>query len=232
MTRSSRVSVIMLPLLSLLVTGCAMPKMPDIMGKKEDSEQQLNASREGQCTSQAKERLALFDRPDTYPVSEDEKRNAYQALYTQCLKSFEVTAATPKPNFDVAANQNLDLANLSPAAGGAPKPANAGAVTYSNGMMIIDTSKLTGLSPAAGAPAGTAVASQGPNNSTVVVVQAPPTSTTVNYPPMPAPTSPAAIPTGGIIAAQPAPAAETWCCCPGTKPSPSKKSACRRHCRP
>lgn len=192
----SRVSVIALPLLCLLATGCAMPKMPDVTGKKEDNQQQVAASREGQCQSQAKDRLTLFDRPDTYPVSEEEKRNAYQALYTQCLKSFEVTAATPKPNFELAAaaSANADLANLSPAAGGAPKPADKGAVTYSNGMMIIDTSKLAGLSPAAGgtATAGTAVSSTGPNGSTVVVVQAPPSATAIAYPP--APTGPAAIP--------------------------------------
>lgn len=196
----SRVSVMIVPLLCLLATGCAMPKMPDIMGKKADPEQQakeLASSREGGCQSQAKERLSLFDRPDTYPVSAEEKNNAYQALYTQCLKSYEVTANTPKPNFEVAAasTAGADLANLSPAAGGNAKPANNGAVTYSNGMMIIDTARLTGLSPAAGNPVGTAVSSTGPNGSTVVVVQAPPSATAIAYPPAPlAPTGPAAIP--------------------------------------
>ncbi len=193
----SRVSVIIVPLLCLLATGCAMPNMSDVTGKKENPEQQareLAASREGGCQSQAKERLALFDRPDTYPVSAEEKNNAFQALYTQCLKSYEVTTNTPKPNFEVAAAAGADLAHLSPAAGGNAKPADKGAVTYSNGMMIIDTSKLTGLSPAAGGTpaAGTAVSSTGPGGSTVVVVQAPPSATAIAYPPAPA--GPAAIP--------------------------------------
>lgn len=223
---SSRVSVMIVPLLCLLATGCAMPKMSDVTGNKPDPEQeakQVAASREGSCQSQAKERLSLFDRPDTYPVSAEEKNNAYQALYTQCLKSYEVTANTPKPNFEVAAasTAGTDLANLSPAAGGNAKPANNGAVTYANGMMIIDTARLTGLSPAAGGTpaAGTAVSSTGgPNGSTVVVVQAPPSATAIAYPPMPvAPTGPAAIPMAPVQqAAQPV--------APATAPKPTMKA--------
>lgn len=193
---TSRVSVIA-SLLCLMASGCAMPSLPSMNLSGQNTvpdEQAVANAHNAQCETQAKSRLALFDRPDTYPVSDEEKRNAYQALFSQCMKSFEKTIASPKPDFDMAAaNAPADLANLSPAAGGSsPRAADKpGAVTYSNGLMIIDTTQL-GKAGTQG-KAGTAITG-GAAGSTVVVVQAPP-STSISYPPAPA--APAAIPVAG-----------------------------------
>jgi hypothetical protein len=163
------------------------------LGNKQPTAEEIAAGNTQQCQTRAKSRLSLFDRPDTYPISAEEKNNAYQALYNECMKEFDVQVAnTPKPHFEtVAANTDANLANLSPAAGGASSAQEQKSpITYSNGMMIIDTSQLGKSNPAA----GTAVTT-GANGSTVVVVQAPPSTTSITYPP--APTGPAAIPVEG-----------------------------------
>lgn len=152
---------------------------------------EVAATNAGQCQAQATNRLALFDKPSTYPISADEKRNAYSALYNECMKTYDVQAASPKPNFDLAqANNAAVLANLSPAAGG-NAPAKSSVTTLPNGVVVIDTAQFANLSPAAGGRVAGVTNGMSGNGSTVVVVQAAP-STSISYPPPP--TQAAAIP--------------------------------------
>lgn len=174
-----------------------------------------------QCKAQASSRLSLFDRPSTYPISAAEKSNAYSALYSECMKTYEVQATGPKPNFDLAQATNAaGLANLSPAAGG-NSAAKSAATTLPNGVVVIDMAQFANLSPAAGGGvAGVANGVSG-NGSTVVVVQAPP-STSISYPP--APTQPSAIPVTPTAAAQAAPAA--------SEPAPRPHKTARAKAKP
>jgi hypothetical protein len=104
------------------------------------------------CSGIAQKRLSLYDRPDTYPISDKERGDAYKALYSECMSEH---------NWQVAGNA-APYAALSPSAGsnnpvhGVPLPgsvvADGGAASYA------------ALSPAAGGNnpvAGIAAASSG-----------------------------------------------------------------------
>lgn len=198
---------------------------------KQPPVQAASTTEGGACKDKAEQRLKLFDKPDTYPISENEKRNAYLALYNECMKEYEPKVATAKPNFEYApGGVASELAGLSPAAGGnnANAQPKGGIITYPNGTMVIDTSQLANLSPAAGGGKVPANVSTTGNGSTVVVVQASPSSASaVAYP---VPTQPSAVPVGEPLT----PAAEAAPAVPQEKPAsaqpekPAKKKVARK----
>lgn len=191
----SRVSSVIL--FSLMLAACSNPF--DKTAEKKPSAQEIATANEAECKGRAESRLKLFDRPDTYPISPNEKKNAYLSLYNECMKGFETQIVSGKPGFEHAAlmAENSNLANLSPAAGGTAGPAQQGVTTLPNGVVVIDPTRLTALSPAAGGVTATG------SGSTVVVVQAPPSSTSITLPPIPA--QPVSIPVNdaGVAAASP-----------------------------
>ncbi len=125
--------IITVALLSSLTMACSMPALNQ--EAKKPPVQAAATTNGDACQTRANSRLALFDKPDTYPISADEKRNAYLALYNECMKEYEVQVASPKPNFEYAQANDAGLASLSPAAGGnmAGKPAN----NYPPGVVVI-----------------------------------------------------------------------------------------------
>jgi hypothetical protein len=144
---------------------------------------QTYASNTADCSARANQRLAMFDRPSPYPVSDQERHDAYQALYTECVNGNTGEVAAASHN-NVAANSATaaEFANLSPAAGGnyAPRGSvvNAGNTTVSTssvpGATVVviggagkDTAaQLSSLSPSSGGY-------MPPQNATVVLVQSP-----------------------------------------------------------
>lgn len=200
--------IILFPLLSLFAVACA-PVAPNQNAKTPPVQAAATTNGE-QCQARAKSRLSLFDRPDTYPINDNEKRNAYLALYNECMRAYEVQVASPKPGFEYVADNNAGLASLSPAAGGntsSSTPTRGGIITYANGTTVIDPAQLANLAPAAG---GKSVS--GVNGSTVVVVQG--AAPAVAYPAPP--TRPSAIPVTPTMAV-PAPAQAA----PATAAAPS-----------
>ena len=208
------------------LTACSLHQTPEPMAKKPQVQAPAMASADT-CQGRAQSRLSLFDKPDTFPISEEEKRNVYLSLYNECMKEYEVQVATAKPNFTYASQgMGAELAGLAPAAGGnnpSQQQAKGGIITYPNGTMVIDTAMLSGLSPSAGGQnrvTGITNSGGGQNGSTVVVVQAPSSAAAVAYPAPPTRASAIAVedttvtPTPAAVVA--APAANT----PAASPSP------------
>jgi hypothetical protein len=145
------------------------------------------ASDEGGCSTQAKNRLAMFDRPSTYPISDSERNDGYQALYSECMRehNWQVAGPAHSPITLAGANGASQFAALSPAAGG-PAPGqvmpavNTGSTIVSSssvpgatvlvigGNSATDAAALSSLSPSAGGN------SAYPANATVVLVQSQP----------------------------------------------------------
>jgi hypothetical protein len=104
----------------------------------------------GDCRAQAENRLALIDKPSTYPLSEQEKNNALIALYSECSHEHQTIA------MDSGAQDAARFAALAPAAGGnmrSPYYASTAGVTATPGVMVIrgnDASQFAALSPASG----------------------------------------------------------------------------------
>ena len=138
------------------------------------------------CNGLAQKRMALFDRPDTHPASEQERKDALLALYSSCMRDHNWQVAGPvhtAPNVALASNSAASFAALSPAAGG-NVVAPAGVTTNAANAVISSTSvpgatvvviggskqanaaQLASLSPAAGGSASG-------QNATVVLVQQP-----------------------------------------------------------
>jgi hypothetical protein len=130
------------------------------------------------CNSRAQNRMAMYDRPDTYPISNQQRSDAYQALYSACMREHNWQVAGPMHS---PANDASQFAAMSPAAGGTR---SAGATTVTAGNTVISTSSVPGatilvigdnkginpsqlssLSPSAGG--GSA------QNATVVMLQSP-----------------------------------------------------------
>ena len=141
------------------------------------------------CNSLATKRMALYDRPDTYPISDQQRKDAMLALYSACMREHNYQIAGPIPT---SAADNSQLANLSPAAGGNMQPRtnaniiNAGNTTVSstsvpgatvvviggNGQMT--PQQLASIAPAAGgvnsaSAQPTVVMVQNPQNNVVAV---------------------------------------------------------------
>lgn len=194
--------------------------VPDQNAKTPPTQDSASASGVA-CQSRANSRLALFDRPSTYPISAEEKRNAYLALYNECMREYEPKIATAKPNFTYAPGGSAaELAAMSPAAGGAANPAapKGGIIAYANGTTVIDTAQLANLSPAAGGKvAGVpGVTTSTANGATVVVVQSGAVAPMLPPAAPPPPTRPAAVP----VASGPVPTAPTAQTAP-TQPAPA-----------
>src|SRR5271155_188635 len=68
------------------------------------------------CNSRAQSRMSMYDRPDTYPISDQERHDAFLALYSACMHEHNWQVAGP---VHAPANDASQLAALSPAAGGA-----------------------------------------------------------------------------------------------------------------
>src|SRR5262249_51928328 len=110
-------------LLLVSVSGCAT--LFGGGGDKQLSSSQMSyTDARNDCLMQTDKRLGAFDKPDTYPMSDDEKKNARVSLYAQCMQSKGINVGTPKP-VEVASENPKDLAALSPAAGA---PASGGTV--------------------------------------------------------------------------------------------------------
>jgi len=141
---------------------------------------QTNYASDGQdCNARAQSRMTMYDKPDTYPISDTERHDAYLALYSACMRehSWQVAGPVHAPATDAS-----KFANLSPAAGGSQ---HASSTTVNAGNMQVSTSSMPGatvvviggnketpaqlssLSPASGG-------SSPSQNSTVVFVQSPP----------------------------------------------------------
>lgn len=190
MTCKSALSCVSVLLSSLMLMSCS--DMQQLWGKAaimQTVAADTAADHAAYCKTHADKRFSLFDRPDAYPVSVEERRNAKQALFTECMKQYDVQVASPKPGFQVSP-AGSELAGLSPAAGGdkngQPK---GGVISYPNGTIVIDTAHLGSLTPAAGGKVGTATS----GGSTVVVVQAASAGMAAPITPA-APVKPAAIP--------------------------------------
>jgi hypothetical protein len=162
----SRHVSVLVSLISLLAFACS-PLLD--RATKNPSAQEVAATNASQCQTHAKSRLSLFDRPDTYPISETEKQNAYQALYHECMRKYDVQIAGAKPGFEVAANTPAELAQLSPAAG-----MKKGFTAYPSGVTVIDAAQFATLSPASGGTIPGITSATSGSGSTVVVIQAPP----------------------------------------------------------
>lgn len=190
MMKLSRVSVM---IACLCISACSNPFDQTTKSAGDTAKATANTN-DAQCAARANERLSLFSRADTFAITETDKRNAYNALFSECMKQYQVGSASPKPGFETA-RAGVDMQNLaalSPASGG--NAAQQGTTrVLPNGVVVIDTAQYNNLSPAAGGNFAGITSSAGPNGSTVVVVQASP-STAIAYPPAPAaPTRPAAI---------------------------------------
>lgn len=192
----------------LALSACGSVFWPNTSSKPEAAKPVVNATayNNTDCAAQADNKLKMFDRPDTYPLSPQERNNARDALYSECVKGKNSQIAGTYKS-DTQQNQDVaSLAALSPAAGG--NPANgAGRVTTSNypGSTVVmiqgnDASQLASLSPSAGGGAtnqsGLAGAYPG---ATVVVVEAPSAGAPA---PRQAPVMPAALARPVPIAAQ------------------------------
>lgn len=139
------------------------------------------------CNGRANSRMAMYDRPDTYPISDQERKDAFQALYSACMREHNWAVAGP---VHVPANTNYaSLAGLSPAAGGnAPgKP-----TTITAGNTIVSSTSIPGATVLViGGTGGTNAAqlsslspSSGgafPQNATVVMLQPQQTSPYYGY---------------------------------------------------
>jgi hypothetical protein len=171
-----RIPILFISLVAL--TGCtaAIPAKQETVEKKSAAVQYAGSN--GDCRAQAESKLKLFDRPDTYPISDQERNNARTALFSECMKAHEPqVAGTPKSDTQQANAQDAAaLATLSPAAGEKPPaPANA-AVTYPSGstVIMVQGSEVSSLNPAAGGnPQQSGATGPYPPGATVVVVQAP-----------------------------------------------------------
>lgn len=178
--------------LTMMVAGCS--QMPSWAGGHAQSASAKKAPQENTamraadggysmdgfgCKSQATKRLSMYDRPDTYPLSDQERQDAFGALYSECMREHNWQVASPartaQPTY--AANSAAQFANLSPAAGGnVATTANAGNTIVSStsvpgatvvvigGTKEANAAQLSSLSPSAGGN-GTA--------PTVVMVQQP-----------------------------------------------------------
>ncbi len=184
------------------------------------------------CLQQADKKLGLFDRPDTYPISDEERKNARMALFSECMNGPNSQVAGTAPTTQAPQQiASKDLGALSPAAGGNKPPqipptgavqnANTPANIYSTpgGTVIVlqsqnaqaanpntkDVSGLAALSPSSGGnkPPQTDNLNASYPGATVVVVQGAAAAT-----PQPAyrPALPVAIPVPAPASAAAAPA--------------------------
>jgi hypothetical protein len=170
--------------------GCGqMPQMPFLSqhGAASASQQQApkqttalsggpSYALDGQdCNARANSRMGMYDRPDTYPISDQERRDAFQALYSACMREHNWQVAGP---VHAPTNDATQLAALSPAAGGYGARGN----TVTAGNTIISSSSVPGATILVIGGNGGASASQLsslspssggalPQNATVVMVQ-------------------------------------------------------------
>jgi hypothetical protein len=119
-----------------LMSGCAQMQsmMPGSKPAQAQTDQQPHqtlaanpyASDNQACSSKAQSRMGMYDRPDTYPISDQERKDAYQALYASCMNEHNWQVAGPahgsatyaNTGSTTYANNAVPYANLSPAAGG------------------------------------------------------------------------------------------------------------------
>jgi len=177
--------------LALLCTGCdqmapvsSLWSSPHASAKQAPQQPQQNIfTARGECNTLAQRRMAMYDRPDTFPMSDKERYDAYLALYTECERDKNGQTALV-PTHGVPVNETSasasQLSALSPAAGGNNIPhsdntstVNVGNTTVSSSsipgatVVVIGGSKetaaqLSGLSPSSGGYS---------SNSTVVLMQ-------------------------------------------------------------
>lgn len=196
MIRSLHLSAILL--VAFACVGCSQTQIPFMSphtASTDTSQQNLAATDNTSpayaldmqnCNGQASKRLTMFEKPDTFPVSEKEHQDAYQALYSECMREHNWQVAGPVHSAPtVATNDAAQLAALSPAAGGNAAArgttVNAGNTTVSSSsvpgatVVVIGgnssnkdiTAQLSSLSPSAG---GSSTQGQNP---TVVMIQSP-----------------------------------------------------------
>jgi hypothetical protein len=126
---------------ALLALAACMPQHPQ--SAQRQSPQQngaqpvVYASDDHACGARAQSRMGMYDRPDTFPISDQERHDAYLALYSSCMRerNWQVAGPARAPGSDVA-----QLANLAPAAGGGKPPANS----ITAGNSVISTSSVPG----------------------------------------------------------------------------------------
>jgi hypothetical protein len=191
------------------LSACGSVFWPATSSKPEAAKPVVNATayNNRDCAAQADSKLKLFDRPDTYPISAEERNNARDALYSECVNGKNSQIANNGAyKSDTQTPQSMaSLANLSPAAGGnATTGAGRVSTTSYPGQTVVtiqgnDPASLANLSPSAGGNATQGNIAGAYPGATVVVVQSP---TAAAPAPRPAPVMPTALARPVPVAAQ------------------------------
>lgn len=124
------------------------------------------------CHSLASSRLALYDRPDVYPLSEKEHHDAYVSLYTECMRGHDWRADGKKAG-DAASRYPAGYTVIENTQG---MPGKTNTYSSPNGstVVIVQSPQTTPVSPSViyASPPNEPVA-PAPMSQTVVIPQPP-----------------------------------------------------------